>query len=208
MDGTISTLVDTWIDELNQTHNTHVLITDIKDYEIEKAFPLLTKEQIYKPLCSDDFWRKVKPIPNSQKYLKKIIDDGNKGKIVTATHYASYKVKVEWILEYFPFIHWKDIIVAHDKSMIKGDYLIDDCYDNLIGGDWKKICFNQPWNEKYDDKKHDVIRVHDWKEIYELSKSIHTSCVYNKLNVDSGCFKCINCNDDHGHPICRMGVKN
>ena len=34
--------------------------------------------------------------------------------------------------ELFPFLEWKDIIIATDKSIIAGDIMVDDCYDNLI----------------------------------------------------------------------------
>jgi 5'(3')-deoxyribonucleotidase len=45
------------------------------------------------------------------------------------------------------------------------DVLIDDFYDNLIGGKYSKIVLDYPWNRNYDDDKHFVHRCKDWFEI-------------------------------------------
>ena len=48
--------------------------------------------------------------------------------------------------------------------MIKGDYLIDDCVDNLIGGEYIPICMAAPHNEFIGE----FHRFENWKDIYDL----------------------------------------
>ena len=62
MDDTIESLASAWVDYLNARHGTTTKLTDITGWDISKAFPTLTNEQVYAPLFEDDFWDCVKPI--------------------------------------------------------------------------------------------------------------------------------------------------
>lgn len=50
MDDTIENLAEAWVDYLNARHQTSTSLSDITDWDISKAFPTLTKEQVYFPL--------------------------------------------------------------------------------------------------------------------------------------------------------------
>ena len=62
MDDTIESLASAWVDYLNTRHGTTTKLTDITSWDISKAVPTLTNEQVYAPLFEDDFWDWVKPI--------------------------------------------------------------------------------------------------------------------------------------------------
>ena len=50
--------------------------------------------------------------------------------------------------------------------MIRGDYLIDDCVDNLIGKvEYMPICMATPYNKNHSYK---FFTFDNWKEIYKL----------------------------------------
>lgn len=192
LDCTLNNLVDVWCATLNKIYGTNVLSDDITDYKIQKFFPTLSEEQIYKPLYSENFWIGMSPLYHSQKCLKKLYEDKHDINIVTATHYTNAKVKVEWIQKHFPFIHWKKINIIHDKSRFSGDLLIDDCFDNLIGFTGEKLLYTQPWNNKYtvsDIQSLGITRVNSWDEIYELIPKPYP-CGKNKKAFD---FECLNC---------------
>lgn len=52
--------------------------------------------------------------------------------------------------------------------MIKADYLIDDGVHNLENGNFIKILMSAPHNRTYDAESNGMIRVNNWKEIYEI----------------------------------------
>lgn len=49
MDDTIENLAEAWVAYLNARHQTSTNLSDITDWDISKAFPALTKEQVYIP---------------------------------------------------------------------------------------------------------------------------------------------------------------
>lgn len=54
--------------------------------------------------------------------------------------------KYEWLDEHFPFIHWKRRIFCGDKSVLKGDMLIDDHDFNLSVFEGRRIMFTASHN--------------------------------------------------------------
>lgn len=83
--------------------------------------------------------------------------------LCTATNYHNIKDKYEVIIKkHFSYIDWAHVIVTSKKQMIRGDYLIDDCVDNLIGGEYIPICMAAPHNEYLGSPG----RCDNWKDIY------------------------------------------
>lgn len=95
MDDTIESLASAWVDYLNARHGTTTKLTDITGWDISKAFPTLTNEQVYAPLFEDDFWDCVKPIDGASETLQKLIADGHKVLIVTTSNYHTLASKKE-----------------------------------------------------------------------------------------------------------------
>ena len=54
--------------------------------------------------------------------------------------------KNDWLDQHFPFIHWKRRIFCGDKSVLKGDVLIDDHDFNLSVFDGRPIMFTASHN--------------------------------------------------------------
>ncbi len=54
--------------------------------------------------------------------------------------------KKEWLTEHFPYISWRNIIFCGDKSIVRGDYMIDDHCKNLDLFDGKAILFHAGHN--------------------------------------------------------------
>ena len=57
--------------------------------------------------------------------------------------------KFEWLDEHFPFIHWKRRVFCGDKTIAKGDVLIDDHEFNLSSFIGRPIVFTAPHNVHY-----------------------------------------------------------
>ena len=169
IDDTIENLCEAWIDNLNRKYGTTVKLEDVTDWNVHKYFPKITKEQLFEPLHSDEFWKEVKPKEGAAHYLHKLIDDGYNVFLCTSTHYDTVKPKFEYVIKkYFPFIKWERVIICSYKQMIRADYLVDDGVHNLIQGGYKKILFTAPHNLKCNLEKYGMIRADNWKEVYDI----------------------------------------
>lgn len=166
MDDTIEYLLYAWVDRLNERHDLSVQYSDIQEWDISVAFPTLTREQVFAPLFEDDFWETVKPMPDAAEVLKWAIDEGHEVYIVTASAYQTIKSKMENVLfKHFPFISWKNVFIAQNKQMIRGDILIDDAPHNLEGGNYVKLLMTASHNRSYDASANGMVRVSNWDEV-------------------------------------------
>ena len=173
MDDTMENFCVVWVNKLNKKYGTCVHIDDIKEWDIHKFFPELSKDEIFSPLFCEDFWKEVRPLDGAVQYIEKLINDGHKIIVVTASHPDTVSMKWHHVMQrYFPFIDCKDIIVTAKKQVIKGDVLIDDAPHNLIGGEYMKILYDAPHNKNFDTNNMYITRVYNWNQIYNLIQSI------------------------------------
>lgn len=167
-DDTIENLIECWVGALNKTHRLSVTPEDVKTWDFSEAFPMLSDKEIYAPLYVKEIWKELQPIKDSYRYLKQIMDDGHDLNIVTATNYHTCDVKIARILEIFPFLSWEQFVITSHKQIIMGDILIDDGVHNLIGGDYKKVLFDQPHNRSFNEQEIGAIRVYNWEQAYKV----------------------------------------
>ena len=169
MDDTIEDLLGAWTAYLAETTGVCVKPEDIREWDMSKAYPSLTPEQIYSPLSNPEFWRSVRPIDSAAEYLQRLRSDGHNVYIVTASYYKTVPLKIENVLhKYFPFISDRAVIVASTKKMIKGDVLIDDNPGNLVGGDYARILFDAPHNRDFHEECYGMKRARSWEEVYAI----------------------------------------
>lgn len=168
MDDTLENLLDAWVDYLNHHYGTTVQPSDIKQWDVSRYFPTLSKEQVFSPLYTDEFWYSVEPIDGAVEAMQKLKRDGHDVIVVTASAYQTLRAKMDSVLfKYFPFINWDDVIVTNRKQLIRGDVLIDDGIHNLEGGDYEKILMDAPTNQWYNEKESGMTRVNNWDMIYK-----------------------------------------
>lgn len=169
IDDTIEYLLRAWIDWLNEKHGTSVKYDDVTDWDISTFFPALTTDEVFYPLHQEDFWKRVKPMPDAIEYLKRLMDDGSNVYLCTCTDYRNVRPKYEYIIQkHFPYIDWSQVIVASKKQMINADVLVDDGVHNLCGGDYYKILFTAPHNRAFDAEAHGMTRADNWGEVYRI----------------------------------------
>ena len=174
-DDVLENLSQEWVKLLNEKYGTHTTYDDVIEWDMSKAFPTLSPEQVYEVGCDEDLYYRLQPLPGAVEYVGRLISDGHKVYIVTNTPYQVIKVKMEeGIFKYFPYLTWENMILTTNKQMIRGDILIDDGIHNLEGGNYDKILVSTPYNASYDAEANGMIRVHSWEEIYckvcELAK--------------------------------------
>ena len=173
MDDVLELMLEGWVQVLNARYGTNATPDDVTSWQVEDAFPGLTKEQVYSVELEDSFWDWVQPMPGAREALEKLISEGHEIYVVTATAYQTLRAKMEKVLfRYFPFIDWKHVIVTFNKQMIEGDILIDDGPHNLQGGTYEKILFHSYHNHNFDESSVGAVRAYNWEEVYNYVQDI------------------------------------
>lgn len=166
IDGVVNDLVEKLLEKYNIKYNDDLTKEDIKEYRIQ---PFLKEEcsDIFKEFMSDNLIERMSPLPGSVEVITKLMETYN-FYFITSTYSINIKAKSDWLKANFPLYTEKMLITCHDKALIHGDILIDDCLNNLHNG-IKNIVFDQPWNRK-NTYLNDVIRVFSWEEIATILK--------------------------------------
>lgn len=172
-DGVLEDLTQVWIELLNETYGRNVKYEDVVEWDMCKAYPGLTRDQVYGMELQPEIYDRMRPLEGAREVLEKIIAKGHELYVVTNTPYEVFTDKMEKVMfKYYPFLTWDHFIVTSNKKLIKGDVLIDDGVHNLIEGDYKKILVSAPYNEEFDAESHGMIRVRNWKDIEEALISL------------------------------------
>lgn len=165
MDDVLEDLLTPWCRTLSERHGLNVTREDVVDWEMSKFFPSLSREELFAPLGEIDFWKNVEPTPGAQEALKELEADGHELYLVTSSHYGTIRTKMRHVVRrLFPQFTAENLIVTRRKQMIRGDVLVDDNPDNLIGGAYEKILMDVPHNRNFDERRHGIVRVADWNE--------------------------------------------
>lgn len=170
LDDVLWGLLEAWLDRYNDVADDNIAPSDIKSWDIAQYIKNGTREMLFYILEQDDFWDTVQPIPDSQVYLKKLIDDGYDVNIVTASSYKVLKPKMNRFYELFPFIKNKQVIVTERKQMIDLDVLIDDNPANLCDSSYIKVLFDAPHNQWCNEHEIGAVRLSNWKDVYKFIK--------------------------------------
>lgn len=173
MDDTLVETVRTWIHWLNVKHNLSVKYEDIKCWDMQVAFPSLTLDQIRAPLMNEHFWMLVKPKPDAVEYLKKLMDDGHKVIICSASHPYTITAKIKYCLfKYFDYLQTEQLMFTYKKQIVNADFCIDDGIHNLIDAPYRGILISTPYNEAIEETEYEktIVSVNSFKEAYEYVK--------------------------------------
>ena len=163
LDNVLNTLTSTLIEIYNKDYNDNLILDNITEYKIDKFVKQGVKVTDY--FKSDELWMRVKPVYQAQEYLK-ILNQDYDLRIVSASHLGDMPTKYRWIKVFYPFLSREQIWTVFDKQWIDCDILIDDFQGNLIGGNYHKILLHYPFNRNIDDKKENIFRAYNWKDIF------------------------------------------
>lgn len=169
-DSTINSMLDTWIEWLNKKHGRSVAVDEVKDWELAKCYPFLSKADLFEPLNTPEFWDEVKIKPEAVDVVVRLMQEGHEIYVITSSHYKTlpYKLK-KCLFAHFPFLDKENVIVTYNKSLIRCDIILDDAEHNLVGCQGIKVLFDAPYNQN--STVHDY-RVGSWKEFYILVKEL------------------------------------
>lgn len=115
-------------------------------------------------MCQPGFFLDMEPIPGAAHVVNEIVDAGHEVLICTAPLVANRHCipeKQEWIERHLGAPFLKKIIFTNDKTLVRGDVLIDD-KPNITGiraPQWQRIVFDAPYNRHLAGP-----RISDWME--------------------------------------------
>jgi 5'(3')-deoxyribonucleotidase len=113
-------------------------------------------------LLSEDFFSSLAVMPHAQRVLDRL---QSRYEIFIATAAmevpTSFNAKFKWLEKHFPFIPASHIVFCGNKSILRGDYLIDDNPRQLRLFQGKGILFASPANLHVSG----FPRVKDWLEV-------------------------------------------
>ena len=163
IDSTITNFGEMLLLANNQLHDTHYRYTDITSYDwFDKTF-----DNPWEPTEYQCFWNNVEVNPAAITAIERWIRQGHQVYLCTASHFNDMLVyKIKRTLEPFnpKLVNERNVIIAQDKSAIMGNIMIDDFVGNLVEFNGVRICYAQPWNEKYID----IFRYNDWNKINSI----------------------------------------
>ena len=113
-------------------------------------------------LRSEDFFDVLAVMPESQRVLRRL-QMNYEVFIATAAMEvpSSFNAKFKWLGKHFPFIRPSRIVFCGDKSILYGDYLIDDNPKQLRRFSGEGILYSSPHNAGVKGYR----RVNDWLEV-------------------------------------------
>jgi 5'-nucleotidase len=132
-----------------------------------QSFP--DKTAVWRYVNTAGFFRTVPLISGAVQAIHTLMEDFDVYIVSAAMEFplSLYEKKL-WLEEYFPFVHWKNIVFCGDKSIIKTDYLIDDHLKNLDNFSGIPLMFTAAHNINYNHHQ----RMNNWEDILVYFKTI------------------------------------
>lgn len=144
------------------------VMENVKRFKFEENFPGVG-EVVENYFKTDEAFRNLEVIEGCIESIKELHTMGHTIFLCTAPVRAPncFYNKSEWFFNNLPFLK-NQLVITHDKTIIKADYLIDDKAE--ITGinsspEWKHILFNQPWNQYKQEGYH--VRIDGWRNVVD-----------------------------------------
>jgi len=134
MDSIVTDFLQAWVDAINAKFNRKVQYDDVIHWDMAKVDKIkdINSGKIYGIMRKPMFFYDLKPLDGAIDTMQKIVRDGHDVRFLTTpANPHSAMEKLMWVDKYFPFIGSRNVILANDKPMVKGDVFIDDKPDHL-----------------------------------------------------------------------------
>jgi 5'-nucleotidase len=160
MDGVIADFEKGILDTYRNRHPEKPFIPLDKrtSFHVKEQYPNELQPLIGEIYLSKGFFLGLPPIEGSLEALSELLSRGNEIYICTSPFLNNpfcIQEKYAWVTEHLGASWTKRMIVSKDKTIISGDFLIDD--KPYIRGvqqpQWEQILYSQPYNAFVNSKK-------------------------------------------------------
>ena len=130
-----------------------------------KGFPDEHQVLVRERLMSPGFFRHLPVMKDSVEVIREMNRRYEVNIVSAAMEFPnSLKDKLEWLLEHFPYLTWRQVVLCGDKKLILGDHMIDDHVRNLEHFVGKKYLFTSAHNLDITGYH----RLNNWKEAADV----------------------------------------
>ncbi len=162
IDDVVANLIDGWLAIYNNISGDHLTQEAILDWDISKYVKTGYESIIYSILENPRIYDTIKPVDGALSGTNRLIESGYRLVYVTSPIIKTAGTKFTWLFKNGFSITEKNYVEAQDKSLIFGDFMIDDGIHNIESTIAKNaLLFTKPWNKNYQT----VNRVNNWQEI-------------------------------------------
>ncbi len=139
------------------------------NFEVYEDYPAEIKESLVAIYCAPDFFVSLPPVPGGIEALQTMHEKGHSVYICTAPVTRTdtcIQEKVDWVSKHLGKDWLKRIIITKDKTLVRGDYLIDDkpVIKGLLAPTWEQVVYSLPYNAHIQGKKR-IIWNEDWQQV-------------------------------------------
>ncbi|MBM3200759.1 5'-3'-deoxyribonucleotidase [Candidatus Woesearchaeota archaeon] len=147
----------------------YVALEDRTIFNIENQYPEDLRELVKSIYNAPGFCKSLKPIDGSLESVLEMQNEGHEVYICTAplTVYENCVLeKYQWAEQHLGLEWVKKIILTRDKTLVRGDFLIDDKPEVTGAAQpvWEHILFNKAYNKNVTGKRR-LATLKDWKTI-------------------------------------------
>lgn len=165
MDEVIADALGEHLLRYNRDFSERITRADLQGQWLWDFVPPERQQRLGDYMMSEDFFAVLGVMPHAQRVLQRL-QQHYEVYIATAAMEvpSSFNAKFEWLKQHFPFISPSHIVFCGNKSILRGDYLIDDNPRQLRLFRGEGILFNSPANVNVTGFR----RVHDWLDVEKL----------------------------------------
>lgn len=180
VDNIVGNLCEAVLSVYNEDSGDNLSYKDITSYYIENFVKPQYKENFKHYFLDKRTWKRMELIKDCQKYIAKLFNQGHDIYFCTKTEMKNAPKKESYLQRIFPYINIrKKLIVCPDKTMIRGDILIDDCSNNF-GGQTYSIVLDYPWNQDFITDNDTKFRAKSWEDIFTIIDRIRIDKIINE----------------------------
>jgi len=137
-------------------------------FYIREQYPKQYAKDVEAIYLAPGFIRNLPPIPGTIKALQEMQELKLNAFICTSSLYPHDHCvgeKYDWVLHHLGNYWVKRIIVTKDKTLVRGDYLIDDKpkHTGLLTPTWEHIYYDAPYNRAITSRRR--LTWDNWKSI-------------------------------------------
>lgn len=157
MDGVLVNFVGTWKKLWNAKHPDRLITDDPTVFPLEDAYSgIASVEEVLEIFDTPDFFLSMEPMPGAIEAFKQMQESGLELFICSAptSRSTSHAQKIDWVEMHLGREWVRKTILAKDKTLVQGDYLIDDnpVITGIYDPTWEHILFDASYNREEQDK--------------------------------------------------------
>jgi 5'-nucleotidase len=172
MDGTIADWETKFYDTWRALHPDKVAVpvSERTTFRIVEQYPPEYRHHVRAVYTSPGFFRTLEPIPGALDAMREMREAGHDVRICTSplSDYRNCVLeKYEWVEEYLGPDWIGALILTRDKSVVRGDVLVDDRPDvaGEASAEWEHVLYDQPYNQAVPRKRRLIWAA--WRSVLE-----------------------------------------